>query len=254
MCLIALAWRAHVDYPLVVVANRDEHFDRPTAPAHWWDDAPDLLAGRDLRSGGTWLGMTRSGRFAALTNFRDPQRIRLDAASRGALVVDALRGADPAAASARMLARRDDYNPFNLLIFDGESLLAVESEANRIVRLTPGVHGLSNHLVDTPWPKLACARERLIRALAHLPTIGPLLGTLRDDRPAPDAALPDTGIPKTWERMLSSCFIRAPGYGTRSTTTILVDRHGQCRFIEQSWNSDGQESGRTDELFSIRPD
>ena len=250
MCLIALAWQVHADYPLIVVANRDEFFARPTAPAHWWNEAPGLLAGRDLSAGGTWLGVTRGSRFAALTNFRDPQRNRDNAASRGALVVEALRSADPAAAAARMLDRRADYNPFNLLIRDGDSLLVVESEAGRIEHLAPGIHGLSNHLVDTPWPKVRRACERLRQSLAQLPVIDPLLGTLRDDRPAPDAELPDTGIPLPWERMLSSGFIRAPGYGTRSTTAVLVDRHGNGRFVEQRWDEDGQESGRTDERFS----
>lgn len=254
MCLIALAWQAHPDFPLVVVANRDEFFDRPTEPAHWWSDPPHLLAGRDQNAGGTWLGLTRDGHFAALTNYRDPGKVRNGAQSRGALVVDALAWRNAGRAAEDAHARSDVYNPFNLLVADRSSLYVVESEAGRPRELEPGVHALSNHLLNTPWPKVEQARNRLTRSLTDTLDMDALAGILRDDRPAPDAALPRTGVSLAWERLLSSSFIRAPGYGTRSTTTIAIHRDGRCRFMEQTWDTAGQESSRRAEDFRITTD
>lgn len=252
MCLIALAWHHHPDYPLVVVANRDEFFDRPAAPADWWPDTPALLAGRDLRGGGSWLGVGRDGRFAALTNYRDPARLRDDARSRGDLVVRCVTAAAPAMTlGEQILAERSAYNPFNLLICDGESLVAIESVTGRHQRLAPGIHTLSNQLLDTPWPKAVAARRGLGNALGAPPDIDLLIDVLRSDRPAADADLPATGIPLAWERMLSSCFIRAPGYGTRCTTVVLRSASGQMHFVEARWQQDGQPDGRTDIRFAI---
>lgn len=250
MCLIALAWQQHVDFPLVVVANRDEFFNRPTAAADWWAEPAGIFAGRDLQAGGTWLGVTRTGRFAALTNFRDPSRLRPQVRSRGELVVQALASDASAMQFARVVcARRRDYNPFNLITFDGEELVAVEPEAERTTALAPGIYGLSNHLLDTPWPKVRRARARLKSALGAHPDAEKLLDLLRDDRPVADADLPKTGMPATWERMLSSCFIRAPGYGTRCTSVVLMGRDGSCHFIEQRWNMLGAADGRSEVRF-----
>lgn len=251
MCLIALGWQAHPDFPLVVVANRDEFFERPTEAAHWWPDRPGLLAGRDQSAGGTWLGITRDGHFAALTNYRDPLKVRDDAQSRGALVVDALAYRDAQQAAEQIHARRADFNPFNLLVADRSRIFVVESESNRQHELEPGIHALSNHLLNSPWPKVEQARHRLGQALAGALDMDALAALLRDDRPAPDAALPSTGVSLTWERLLSSAFIRAPGYGTRSTTTITIDRQGECRFIEQTWDTTGQEARRQTHRFTI---
>lgn len=253
MCLIAVAWQHHPDFPLVVVANRDEFFARPAAPAAWWRDTPELLAGRDLSAGGTWLGVSRSGRFAALTNFRDPASLRDDARSRGELVVNSLTATAPAdSLAAEVCARRGEYNPFNLLIHDGESLAIVESHAARSRVLPAGIHALSNHLLDTPWPKVQQARQTLEAALDGLPAHEHLLDALRDDRPAPDADLPATGVSLEWERLLSSCFIRAPGYGTRCTTVVTVGRDGICRFTEQRWDEAGAPAGQSREIFRIQ--
>lgn len=253
MCLIAVAWRQHPDYPLIVIANRDEFFERPTAPADWWHERPDFLAGRDLRGGGTWLGVGRDGRFAALTNFRDPARLRDDARSRGDLVVRAVTETLPASMSGQQIAaERDHYNPFNLLVCDGQALVVVESMTGRCSALEPGIHTLSNHLLDTPWPKARRARRGLEAAVAATPDVETLIDLLHDDRPAPDAALPATGIPLAWERMLSSCFIRAPGYGTRCTTVVLRSADGRVRFVEARWNDTGRPDGRTEATFTIR--
>lgn len=252
MCLILLAWQAHPDYPLVVAANRDEFFSRPTEEAHWWPDQPGLFAGRDLEAGGTWLGVTREGRFAGLTNFRDPARQRPGAPSRGALVADFLASNESTdAALARLRVEGPRYNAFNLLLGDGPSLGIYESESGEARRLEPGLYALSNHLLDSPWPKALAGKSRLARALRALPDDNPLAELLRDDRPAPDAELPRTGVSLAWERMLSSAFIRAPDYGTRCSTLIRRDRHGWTHVVESTWNSVGTESGRVVEQFQV---
>lgn len=252
MCLILVAWRVHPDYPLVVAANRDEFFARPAAEAAWWKDAKNVFAGRDLEAGGTWLGLGRDGRFAGLTNFRDPPRNRNDAPSRGALVADFLTGNEStAAALARLQAQGPRYNAFNLFVSDGDSLGIYESASGSARVLEPGIYALSNHLLDTPWPKVTAGKSRLARALRALPDDTPLRELLRDDRPAPDAALPRTGVSLAWERMLSSAFIRAPGYGTRCSTVITRDRYGWMHVTESTWNDVGLESGRVVERFQV---
>lgn len=252
MCLILVAWRAHPDYPLVVAANRDEFFARPAAEAGWWPDAPSVFAGRDLEAGGTWLGLGRDGRFAGLTNFRDPQRNRDGTPSRGALVADFLRGRESTAeALARLQFEGPRYNAFNLLVSDGDSLGIYESASGSARLLEPGLHALSNHLLDTPWPKVTAGKSRLARALRALPDDTPLCELLRDDRPAPDAELPRTGVSLAWERMLSSAFIRAPGYGTRCSTVVTRDRHGWTHVTESSWDAVGVETGRVVERFQV---
>lgn len=254
MCLILVAWQAHPDYPLVVAANRDEFFARPAAPAGWWADRPEILAGRDLEAGGTWLGANRRGAFAGLTNFRDPASQRTGTPSRGALVADALGDGQPVAARLAWLARHGrDYNGFNLIFSDGEDLAVFESVSGRGQILGPGVHGLSNHLLDTPWPKVQAAKSRLHAALDSLPKATPLLDLLRDDRPAPDADLPRTGVSLEWERLLSSAFIRAPGYGTRCSTLILGSADGRYRLEEWTWDHNGDPGGHVLHSFEGKP-
>jgi uncharacterized protein with NRDE domain len=246
MCLIVFAWRRHPDYPLVVAANRDEYLERPAVPAHWWTDAPELLAGRDLEAGGTWMGLSRGGRFAALTNYRDPSRRVSGAPSRGALVRDALvASADAHATLSQIAAHSTRHAAFNLLLGDGEHLGVLESTTGAVRLLEPGVYGLSNHLLDSPWPKLVKARERLAALLPSLTAESgagddAVLALLRDPTPAPDPHLPDTGISLEWERWLSPAFIRAPGYGTRCSSLVLVGRDGQVRLREWSWDRHGE--------------
>lgn len=241
MCLIVLAWQAHEDYPLIVAANRDEFLNRPAAPAHWWTDAGDILAGRDLEAGGTWMGLTRSGRFAALTNYRDPSRHVTGAPSRGALVRMALERDAGAEATLQHLASDSAaYAAFNLLVGDGRSLGVLESTTGRVRMLEPGIYGLSNHLLDTPWPKLKKTREGLHALLPHLPDDDAVLALLRDGTPAPDPHLPDTGVSLEWERWLSPAFIRAPGYGTRCSSLVMTDRHGRTRLHEWTWDGHGE--------------
>lgn len=237
MCLILLAHDAHPRYRLVVAANRDELYARPAAPAAWWPDAPEVLAGRDLRGGGTWLGVTRGGRFAAVTNFRETALAAPDAPSRGHLVGGFLRGADtPGAYLGALAARAGEYAGFNLLVGEGGGLRWLGSRGGAARALEPGVYGLSNALLDTPWPKVVRGKAGLAVALAGGGEVDPaaLFRVLWDAEPAPDAHLPDTGVGLERERMLSSPFIRTPDYGTRASTVLLVGRDGRVRFVERT--------------------
>ena len=253
MCLIVVGWHAHPDYPLVVAANRDEFLARPASPAHWWTDFPDLLAGRDLEAGGTWMGVTRGGRFAALTNYRDPTLHRPGAPSRGTLVRDCLTGRRDAEATLNDIAGVSaSYAGFNLLVGDGSRLGIHESTTGAVKPLEPGIYGLSNHLLDTPWPKVRRARERFRAALTALPDDAAFLALLRDDTPAPDEHLPSTGVGADWERWLSSAFIRAPGYGTRCSTVIAMRRDGDVSLREWSWDEHGEPAGEVLHRYRIR--
>ncbi|HEX8274128.1 MAG TPA: NRDE family protein [Longimicrobiaceae bacterium] len=236
MCLILLAHEAHPRYRLVVAANRDEAYARPTAPAAWWADAPGVLAGRDLLGGGTWMGISRGGRFAAVTNFRETAAPPPDAPTRGRLVGDFLRGAEAPDAYLRALAARaGEYAGFNLLVGDGGGLRWFSNRGGAAQAVEPGIHGLSNALLDTPWPKVDRGRDGLAAALLR-DDVDPeaLFRVLRDAEPAPDEHLPDTGVGLERERVLSSPFIRSPEYGTRASTVLLVGRDGQVRFVERT--------------------
>ena len=257
MCLVLIAWRADPDYPCVVAANRDEFHARPTARAEWWPDRPRILAGRDLEAGGTWLGLTRTGRFAALTNYRDPELRRaaapgLAVPSRGQLVTSLLESGGSVADGLTYLREVGaNYNAFNVIFSDGRRLGIYESVLGMGRELGPGIYGLSNHLLDTPWPKVQSAKSRLEAALLGLTDTAPLLALLRDDNPASDEQLPQTGVGLQWERLLSSAFVRAPDYGTRSSTIIRIDARGRAYFEEWSWDSVGADIGRTRLQFEL---
>lgn len=253
MCLIVLDWQPGGSPSLRVAANRDEFHHRPTAPLQVWPDAPQVMAGRDLASGGTWLGVSTDGRFAALTNYRDPARQRPDARSRGALVADFLTGRMPAAEHAEACVREAaHYNGFNLLLCDGRDLIWVGyggGHPPRSALLPPGVHALSNHLPGTPWPKLVRAREAFAHVLytpeASLETqTEALFELLLDPTPAADADLPDTGVSLEWERRLSPVFIAGEDYGTRSRT-VLVLGPAALHIEERRHGADGSDAGRT---------
>ena len=237
MCLIAWNWQP--GQGLLLLANRDEFYARPTMALHHWPDAP-VLAGKDLQAGGTWLGVGRGGRLAALTNVRDPRQFRADAPTRGALVADFLHGEMDAPSYLDDLARRAAaFNPFNLLLFNGESLLGFESQGARTVAFTAGVNGVSNARFNTPWPKL----QRLTQALRQrgMPAVvepRALLPLLTDAQTAVDAQLPDTGIPLETERALSAAFIRMPGYGTRACSIVHIQGQ-QAHMWEQTFDENG---------------
>lgn len=252
MCLILFAVDAHPAYRLVVAANRDEWFDRPAAPAAFWADAPSVLAGRDLEANGTWMGVTRGGRFAAVTNFRDPAASRPGAPSRGALVRDFLAGERAAEDYLRALARdAQQFNPFNLLVGDAGGLFYFSNRADSIAPVAPGVHGLSNHLLDVPWPKVQLGKARLAERLRAEVDPDDLLAVLDDPAPAPDQALPATGVPREWERALSPVRIRTPDYGTRASTVLLVSRDGSVTFVERSFDGTGAETGTVRYQFRL---
>jgi len=252
MCLILIAWHAHPRYPLVIAANRDERFARPTAAAQFWSDAPEILAGRDLTAGGTWMGVTRRGRFAALTNFREPEGKRADAPSRGELVRNFLAETLSAEAYLASLEDKADlYNGFNLVCgtLDEGLWHFSNRQASRAMPLSPGIFGLSNHLLDTPWPKVAQGKSALAAAIEALPADRPLFELLADDRIHEDDRLPRTGISLDWERILSAAFVRAPNYGTRSSTVLLQDKEGGIVLDEQAYLPGGIPGSRNRILF-----
>jgi uncharacterized protein with NRDE domain len=251
MCLILLAHDAHPEYRLVVATNRDELYARPTAPAAFWGDAPELLAGRDLRSGGTWMGITRGGRFSALTNVRELPFPAPDAPSRGHLVSDFLRGREsPEAYLAALSSRAEAYPGFNLLVGEGAELWHLSNRAPGARALSPGVYGVSNALLDTPWPKVERGKAALREALAGGGEVDPeaLFRVLSESEPFPDALLPDTGVGVERERVLSSLFIASPDYGTRASTVLLLRRDGRARFVERTVTPGG---GWTEAAYAL---
>jgi uncharacterized protein with NRDE domain len=242
MCLVLIALDSHPAYPLIVAANRDEFYDRPTAPAAFWADAPSVLAGRDLKADGTWLGIDRRGRFAAVTNYRLGQREPPAPRSRGRLVSDFLTTDTDARAHIER-ARSDAalYNGFNLIASDAGGLFYYSNREDRVRPLVPGVYGLSNHLLDTPWPKVASAKtafDALLNGGASDLTAELFLLLSDRNRPADDL-LPSTGVGREWERLLSSAFIASEDYGTRSSTVLLVRREGGIVFIERTFGPGG---------------
>lgn len=237
MCLILLSYEQHPRYPLIVAANRDEYYERPTAPAAFWTDAPHVLAGRDRVAGGTWMGVTREARWAALTNYRDPDTRTHDAPSRGALVANYLRATPPPAAyMQRVAAKADQYNGFNLFVGRPGALMYYSNRNGTIRSLSAGVYGLSNHLLDTGWPKVERGRKKLRQQLAA-DTIEPdaLLDLLHDTTRPADERLPETGIGLAGERLLSPMFIEGDHYGTRSSTVLIVHRSGRVTFVERTF-------------------
>ncbi|AJP57741.1 hypothetical protein UC34_13635 [Pandoraea vervacti] len=280
MCLIVFSWQPEAATPLVVLANRDEFFERPAEPMHWWSDRPDVLAGRDLRGGGTWMGVNRAGRFAALTNFRDGRAPMTpkDTPSRGLLVSAMLDATSFDDDLMRIEKHAHEYAGFNLLAGDlpagklywlgnretGETGDSGESgdrgEAAGPTALpvahpiTPGIHGLSNALLDTPWPKLVSRRDALRNALHDGADAATLLRIMRDPTQAADDQLPETGVPLEWERALSAAFIASPAYGTRCTTLLRYHRDGAIEMTEATI-SPGQLpeslSNRRDFVFNV---
>lgn len=244
MCLVVFALHRHPGYPLIFAGNRDEFHERPTEAMHWWA-SPRVLAGRDRTAGGTWLGVTREGRFATVTNYRDPDEQRPDAVSRGQLVLDALAAEDMRRLGDTLEAAGHRYNGFNLIWGDPTGLYYYSNQDGRAQAVSPGVHGLSNGLLNTPWPKVLRVRQGLDRLLsAEAPvTSDALLGMLADPRPAEEASLPDTGVPREWERLLSSPFIVSPAYGTRASTVVLMAADGTISVRERTFDTDGRPLG-----------
>ena len=240
MCLIVVGWHVHPNYPLVVAANRDEFHARPTAAAAHWADAPQVGAGRDLEAGGTWLGIATGGRFAAVTNVREPGQPP-GRRSRGALTADFLR-TDVSAAEYATSIDGQAYAGFNLLLGDTQSLWYLSNRDGPPRALLPGIYGLSNRSLDTPWPKLVQARTVFAEALRALPDETALFEVLADRSTVADTDLPSTGVPLAWERLLSAIFVCSDNYGTRASTLVLQDTTGRSTLIERSFDASGKKT------------
>ena len=252
MCLLVLAWQVHPRYRLIVAANRDEFHERPTeAMSRWTDEDGGIVAGRDLRAGGTWLGMDRLRRFGVVTNFRELQRPAPQASSRGNLIPDYLR--NPAGARGyleSLQAGAPSYSGFNLLLSDRESLWYASNRAETFARpLSPGIYGLSNEFLDTPWPKLQRVRRRfdpLVMQPGSIPR-EELFDILADPTQAGvDDELPGTGLSREWEQLLSSPFIRNKDYGTRCSTVVLHESEGRLLITERRFDREGTVIGDTE--------
>ena len=252
MCLALVALDAHPKYRCAIAANRDEFHARAAAPAQWWSEG--ILAGRDLVAGGTWFGVARAGRWSLITNFREGIPRDPNAPSRGELVTRMLRETgSPLRSSAALLPDAGRYHGFNLLVGQGADVAFASNRASGSLALGAGFHGLSNHLLDTPWPKLLRGKERLAAWLAEdEPAIDAAFAFLADREPASDAALPATGVSRHWERLLSSPFIVSSEYGTRSSTVLLIARDGAARFVERSFDAGGTATGEA--RFDFRVD
>ncbi len=254
MCILLLSLRQHRRYPLVVAANREEDYARPTQGAGFWREAPDVLAGRDLLAGGTWLGITRNGRFAALTNFRDPDSNRPGRPSRGHLVGEFLIGEGaPGAYLARVARRAERYNGFSLIVGADTEWYYYSNRERESRPLAPGLYGLSNHLLDTPWPKVRRGKQALAALLAdgNEPDADALFAILADRAIAPDAELPDTRIGLERERALSPAFVTTGSYGTRCSTVLLVDDTRRALFIERTFTGDPATYTTATHIFTI---
>ena len=241
MCLLIMAFNAHSTYPLILLANRDEYYERPTASAHFWDEAPFVLAGKDLRAGGTWLGITRKGHIGAVTNYRDRASTKQGAPSRGRLVSDFLLGQlGPEDYMEKLEKEAAKFNGFNLIIGEKGQYYWYSNRGDGVRSLSAGIHGLSNHLLDTPWPKVAKSKDALMRLLSEqkAPSLEELFLILTDQTIAADDYLPDTGVGLEWERILSPVFIKSPTYGTRSSTVMLIDSDNRVIFVEKTFNAD----------------
>jgi uncharacterized protein with NRDE domain len=245
MCLIVFAWRPSHPTPLIVAANRDEFYARPTLPLARWPDAPQVYAGRDLEAGGTWMGVSEDGRFAALTNIRDPEQ-SIGLRSRGDLVARYLSGTQSLEDYlAEAAGRAAEYTGFNLLAGDAQSLYYMNSADPVPVRLEEGIYGISNAGLNTPWPKLIRARTALSAQLDD-PQPSALLQLLHDPTPAMQAELPDTGVGLATEALLSSVFISSLNYGTRASTVLIVKADGSRRMIEHSFGPSGARLGQVE--------
>lgn len=238
MCVIFFAYKVHPEFPLILLANRDEFYDRPTKKARYWEDFPEILAGRDLVGGGTWLGITKTGRFSAVTNYRDPNALT-GTVSRGNLVADFLKTDEPSENYLKNIRKKaDEFSGFNLLVGEINSakneLFYFSNRGGEIKKLEAGLYGLSNHLLDTPWRKIEIGKRIFASILEQNDFSDELFfELLSDDRLADDADLPDTGIGFEREKLLSSIFIKTPIYGTRCSTVLKFDRDMTINFDER---------------------
>ncbi|GGA85265.1 NRDE family protein [Ornithinibacillus halotolerans] len=240
MCLILFQYQNHPHYKFVLAANRDEAYNRPTAKASYWEDEPNILAGRDLEQMGTWLGITREGRFSALTNYRHPDHMRPSKISRGEIVTNFLKGQESTATYLEKLSsQKEDYVGFNVLIGQPDELMYYNNIEDRKTVIEPGVHGLSNHFLNTPWPKVEIGKRNMQEYLSNNNIVDPneLFTILANSEQAREESLPDTGIGLDLEKKLSPLFINLPDYGTRCSTVLTIDQNNQVLFKERTYKA-----------------
>jgi len=235
MCLINFSFQHHPNYQFILAGNRDEFYNRPTKPLYWWND--HILAGQDLKDGGTWMGITRNGDFVALTNYRDLTHIKTDAPSRGIILKKFLDGELPLEEMHRFLRTQGQlYNGFNIIYGNKEELFYFSNVSGKLQQLYPGIYGLSNAFLDTPWTKLVTSKKNFTSLIGE-PTIDEdaIIASLANEDPAPDAELPSTGASHDLEKRLSAMFIKSENYGTRITTFVSIDNHDHVVYREKSF-------------------
>lgn len=252
MCLILIAYQTSKKYPIILAANRDEFHARPTAAMQYWEDNPDILAGKDLEQGGTWFGVHKTGKFAGLTNYRNPSENKAHAPSRGRIIPDFLESSAPCESYfTDQAGQMAGYNGFNLLFGSLDHLFWFSNITGQTQAIPPGVHGLSNKDLNTPWPKVTKGIQQLENAVNHGFTTDDLFEVLKDTAKVDDPLLPDTGVGIEWERRLSPIFIQSPVYGTRSSTLMLIRPDGAGQIIERTYTDHGNSQVVSEQAFTI---
>ncbi|MFT7458219.1 MAG: hypothetical protein ACI909_000892 [Planctomycetota bacterium] len=254
MCLIIVAYKIHPQYPLVLAANRDEMYKRPSRTAHFWPKHPNILAGQDIEHGGSWLGLDKYGRIAALTNYRGGSKEKTGIASRGLLVSNFLQNQSSSINYiAQCQAKISDFDGFNLLIGDLDALYFLSSREQHYSPLQAGIYGISNGDLDSPWPKVEWAKQQLSTLLqsGQAEDHEAILALLADKHLPVDESLPDTGIDMEWERILAPVFIRAKDYGTRASTVITIDNKDKVTFSERTYDGHGEQEKHSRYEFTI---
>ena len=250
MCLVVFAWQAHPEYKLILAANRDEFHGRPSQEAHWWPDSPEVLAGRDLQAGGTWLAIAKSGRFATVTNYREQQQARGGLRSRGEIATKFVSGSDDAMTYVSSMAA-DHYAGVSVLVADSDTICYTSNRGDDPVSLAPGVYGLSNASLDTPWSKLLRTKEALTTLIdSDNVNSTELLRLLADKTPAPSAEVENGELPFNLARALTAPFIVSESYGTRCSTTLLYSNDERIEFCERRFDPGGGASGDSNFSFS----
>jgi|SRR5690554_50402 len=253
MCLIAFAYKVSPEFPLILIANRDEFYDRPTQKAHYWRESgqTEILAGKDLKAGGTWMGVSKNGRWAAVTNYRNIESNREDATSRGDLIPQFLTS--KATCEEYLLHLKKEalkYNGFNLLVGDSSGVFHYSNISDVITEIQPGIHGVSNALLNTPWPKLKRAKDELSDRIKNNDlSKTSLFNLLNDQVKAPDSQLPSTGFSNELEKDLSSIFIDLENYGTRCSTLLFIDKNEKMEFVERRYLGEAQ--GVEEDVFKL---
>jgi uncharacterized protein with NRDE domain len=254
MCLIFFGYKVHPNYRLILAGNRDEFYARPAQSAAFWADDPNVLTGKDLQGGGTWFGITRTGRLATITNYRDPESIKMNAPSRGLIISRYLSSTeDPQSYLKELIKDAGQHNGFNLLLGDKNELFWFSNKGDGIRKLTSGIYGVSNHLLDTPWPKVVSGKSEFARLISEqeIPEPENFFKIMGNHTAAADKDLPDTGVGIEMERMLSPIFITSPYYGTRSTTLLFIDNNDNITFMERTFNENPGHASTSTYNFKI---